>query len=78
MVGTYFLMLHQLEANVLVPKIMERSVGVSPVAVLVALLIGGALMGLAGAILAIPTAALLSVIVEEIATEREARVQRIQ
>lgn len=76
-VGTYFLVLHQLEANVLVPKIMERSVGVSPVAVLVALLIGGALMGLAGAILAIPTAALLSVIIEEIAVERDAGIQRI-
>ena len=78
MVGAYFLVLHQLEANVLVPKIMERSVGVSPVAVLVALLIGGALMGLPGAILAIPTAALLSVIIEEIAVERDARLQRIK
>ena len=78
MVGTYFLVLHQLEANVLVPKIMERSVGVSPVAVLVALLVGGALMGLAGAILAIPTAALLSVIIEEIAAEHEAQLQRIK
>jgi predicted PurR-regulated permease PerM len=77
MVGTYFLVLHQLEANILVPKIMERSVGVSPVAVLVALLIGGALWGLVGAILAIPTAALLSVIIEEIAAERDAHVQRI-
>ena len=77
MVGAYFLVLHQLEANILVPKIMERSVGVSPVAVLVALLIGGALMGLAGAILAIPTAALLSVIIEEIAAEQEARTHRI-
>ena len=73
MVGAYFLVLHQLEANILVPKIMERSVGVSPVAVLIALLVGGALMGLVGAILAIPTAALLSVIVEEIATKRDAR-----
>src|SRR5206468_11384413 len=45
MVGIYFLILHQLEANILVPKIMERRVGVSPVAVLVALLIGGALSG---------------------------------
>jgi len=78
MVGAYFLVLHQLEANILVPKIMERSVGVSPVAVLVALLIGGALMGLAGAILAIPTAALLSVIIEEIAAEQAARAQRIK
>ena len=67
MVGVYFLVLHQLEANILVPKIMERRVGVSPVAVMVALLVGGALWGLVGAILAIPTAAILSVIVEEVA-----------
>jgi predicted PurR-regulated permease PerM len=78
MVGTYFLVLHQLEANVLVPKIMERSVGVSPVAVMVALLIGGSLMGLVGAILAIPTAALLSVIIEEVAADRESRIQRVK
>jgi predicted PurR-regulated permease PerM len=66
MVGVYFLVLHQLEANVLVPKIMERRVGVSPVTVMAALLIGGALWGLIGAILAIPTAAILSVIVDEL------------
>jgi len=78
MVGVYFLVLHQLEANVLVPKIMERRVGVSPVAVMVALLVGGALWGLVGAILAIPTAAILSVIVEEVAAEHEVRIQRIR
>jgi predicted PurR-regulated permease PerM len=78
MVGVYFLVLHQLEANVLVPKIMERRVGVSPVAVLIALLVGAALWGIVGAILAIPTAAIISVIVEDIAVERERRLQRIQ
>lgn len=66
-VGIYFFVLHQLEANVLVPKIMERRVGVSPVAVLTALLIGAALWGLIGAILAIPTAAILAVAIEEFA-----------
>ncbi len=65
-VGAYFAVLHQLEANVLVPKIMERRVGVSPVTVMVALLIGGALWGLVGAILAIPTAAILSVAIDEL------------
>jgi predicted PurR-regulated permease PerM len=66
-VGVYFLILHQLEANILVPKIMERRVGVSPVTVMVALLIGGSLWGIVGAVLAIPTAAILAVIVDEIA-----------
>jgi len=78
MVGVYFLVLHQLEANILVPKIMERSVGVSPVAVMIALLIGGSLMGIVGAILAVPTAALISVIVEELAAENDARLHRIK
>jgi predicted PurR-regulated permease PerM len=68
-VGVYFLVLHQLEANVLVPKIMERRVGVSPVTVIVALLIGVELWGLLGAILAIPTAAILSVIVQELTAD---------
>jgi predicted PurR-regulated permease PerM len=78
MVGIYFLVLHQLEANILVPKVMERNVGVSPVAVMVALLIGGALWGLVGAILAIPSAAILSVVIEELAAERDVRIQRIR
>jgi predicted PurR-regulated permease PerM len=78
MVGVYFLVLHQLEANVLVPKIMERRVGVSPVAVLVALLVGGALWGLVGAILAIPTAAILSIIVDQIAADHDVRIQRVR
>jgi predicted PurR-regulated permease PerM len=78
MVGAYFLVLHQLEANVLVPKIMERRVGVSPVVVMVALLIGGSLWGLVGAILAIPTAAIISVIVSEFATDQDVRIQRVR
>jgi predicted PurR-regulated permease PerM len=68
MVGLYFLVLHQLETNILVPQIMERRVGVSPVTVMIALLIGGDLWGLVGAILAIPTAAILSVVVDEFST----------
>jgi predicted PurR-regulated permease PerM len=66
-VGGYFVVLHQFEANILVPKIMERRVGVSPVTVIVALLIGGELWGLVGAILAIPTVAILTVVLDEMA-----------
>ena len=65
-VGVYFFMLHQLEANILLPKIMEQRVGVSPVTVIIALLIGVELWGIVGALLAIPTAAILSVIVQEL------------
>lgn len=71
-VGVFFVVLHELESNVLVPKIMQRRVGVSPVAVIVAFLIGASIWGLVGAVLAIPTAAILAVIVDELAGGRAA------
>jgi predicted PurR-regulated permease PerM len=65
-VAIFFLAQQQLENHVLVPKIMSRQVGVSAVTVIVALLIGGSLLGIVGALLAVPTAAALQVIFEEL------------
>ena len=48
--------------NVLVPKIMGRSVGVSPIAVMFAVFAGGELFGLPGLILGIPAAALIKLV----------------
>jgi predicted PurR-regulated permease PerM len=62
----YFVVLQQVESNVLVPKIMERQVGLRPVTVIIALLIGSELHGVVGAILAVPTAAILLVVVDEL------------
>lgn len=64
-VALFFFLQQQFENHVLVPKVMSRQLGVSPVGVIVALLIGGSLLGVVGAILAIPTAAILQVVFEE-------------
>jgi predicted PurR-regulated permease PerM len=64
-VGLVFIVLHEVESNVLVPKIMERQVGLSSLAVFVALLLGAEWFGLAGAILAIPTTAIAAAVIEE-------------
>jgi predicted PurR-regulated permease PerM len=53
----YTVVLHLIESNVLVPRIMERAVGLTPLTVVLALLVGAALGGLIGALLAIPIAA---------------------
>lgn len=66
LVLVFFVIQQQVENHLLVPKIMERQVGVSAVTVIVALLIGGKLLGIMGAILAIPTAAILMVVVQEV------------
>jgi predicted PurR-regulated permease PerM len=70
-VGIFFLVQQQIENHVLVPKIMERQVGVSAGIVIIALLIGGSLLGIVGAILAVPTAAILQVVFQESVTEAE-------
>jgi predicted PurR-regulated permease PerM len=62
----FFVLQQQFENHVLVPKVMERQVGISPVTVILALLIGGKLLGILGAILAVPTAAIIQVVVSEI------------
>jgi predicted PurR-regulated permease PerM len=68
-VTVFFFLQQQFENHVLVPKIMARQVGVSPVIVIIALLMGGSLLGVLGAILAVPTAAILQVLFEEWATD---------
>jgi predicted PurR-regulated permease PerM len=65
----FFIAQQQLENHLLVPKIMQRQVGISPVFVIIALLIGGSLLGVMGAILAVPTAAILQVLLEETLSE---------
>lgn len=61
-VVVFFLVIHQLENHIIVPKVMGRSIDLHPVTVIISLLIGGQLMGIVGMILAVPVAALLKVL----------------
>ena len=67
----FFVLQQQLENHILVPKIMSRQVGVSAVTVIIALLIGGSLAGIVGAILAVPTAAILQVVAGELLRDED-------
>lgn len=61
-VVVFFLVIHQLENHIIVPKIMGKSIDLHPVTVIISLLIGGQLLGVVGMILAVPVAALLKVL----------------
>ncbi|MBI2910810.1 MAG: AI-2E family transporter [Chloroflexi bacterium] len=56
----------QLENYLLVPKVQEKAVGLNPLAILVAVLLGGTLAGIAGALLAVPVAALVNLLIKEL------------
>src|SRR3989344_1233233 len=61
-----YLIIQQLENNIIVPTVMRRAVGMNPVFTLIALSIGGKLGGLFGIILAVPIALAIETILIEI------------
>ena len=61
----YFVAYQQFENYVLVPKVMQNAVNLSPAAVIVSTLVGGSLFGFAGALLALPVAATVKVVIVE-------------
>jgi predicted PurR-regulated permease PerM len=56
--------IQQLENNLLVPRVMRKAVGVNPFVSLLAIFAFGSLFGLAGAIMAIPMAAILQLLLD--------------
>ncbi len=71
-VGGIFLALHEIEANLLVPRIMEQRVGLNAAGVVIALLIGWEAMGILGAVLSVPTATIVAVGIDEMKRRNEA------
>jgi predicted PurR-regulated permease PerM len=69
--AVFFLVYQQVENYVLYPRIMKRSVDVSPAATVVAVLIGGSLLGVLGALLAIPIAAAVQLVIQEVVAPRQ-------
>lgn len=67
----FFAVYQQVENAILTPRIMKLSVDLPPLAVIIALLIGGALAGVLGALIAVPTAALLAVLADEYLVRKE-------
>lgn len=74
-VGVVFLIVQFIDGSVTGPKIVGESVGLHPVVIMLALAFGGAVLGFAGLLLAIPLAVLVKMLgVRLLARYRESRV----
>jgi predicted PurR-regulated permease PerM len=62
----YFLVYQQIENYAIQPRVMKNAVNLSPAAVIVATLVFGSLGGVAGAVLALPLAATIKVVIVEV------------
>jgi len=70
-VGIWYLIYMQVEAYVISPNVMNRAVKVPGVVVVVAALAGGTLLGILGALIAIPVAAAILLIVKQVVIPRQ-------
>jgi predicted PurR-regulated permease PerM len=66
LVAVMYMVIQGLENNVLVPKIMSSNVGLNPLVIIIAIVAGGTLNGVIGALLAIPLAGTLQVLAQHI------------
>jgi predicted PurR-regulated permease PerM len=71
-VAIFYLIYLQIENAYLTPRIMKNSVNLPGVAILVALLLGSALEGVLGAMLSVPTAVLVAVLLDEYLVSKDA------
>ena len=71
--GFLIVVLQQFDGNILGPKILGNSTGLSAMWVLVAIVVGGGLFGFAGMLLGVPTFAVLYALVRDWANERLAK-----
>ena len=69
--GIYYLAYQQFENYVLQPRVMKRTVDVAPVVTIVAALLGAALLGILGALIAVPLAAAVQLILTEVVYPRQ-------
>lgn len=69
--GIYYLVYMQVEAYVISPRIMNRAVSIPGAVVVIAALAGGSLLGLLGALIAIPVAASILILYRQVVIPRQ-------
>lgn len=66
LIAGFYLVVQQTEGHVVVPQVMKRVVGLNPILIILAISIGGRLLGVGGALLAVPIAVVIQIILAEI------------
>ena len=71
LVAVFYYVIQELEKYLVVPLVMKKAVGLNPISVLVAVLVGLELEGIIGAVIAIPIAAIISIIFHDYMDSRK-------
>ena len=71
-IAVFYLIYLNVENSYLTPRIMKNRVGLPALAILVALLLGSSLAGVLGAMVSVPTAVLVAVLLDEYVVRKDA------
>lgn len=69
----FYIVAQQLENHLLVPFVLGKTIGLNPIVVILAILVGSKLAGLAGAFLGVPVATIIVEIIDDMARSKSAR-----
>lgn len=75
-VFVFYGLVQQIESHVLAPLVLGKTTGMNPVVVILALLIGAKLYGIAGALLGVPVATVVVEVIDDLARRKELRRQQ--
>ena len=70
-IAIYFLIYMQVEAYVFSPRVMSKAVDVPGILVVIGALVGGTLLGILGALVAVPVTASILIIVKQVIVPRQ-------
>jgi predicted PurR-regulated permease PerM len=73
-----FILIQQIENQILVPKIMNKATGLNPIVVIISLLVGGKVAGLAGVILAVPFVTIVGIFLEDFFEQRKQEQNKLE
>jgi predicted PurR-regulated permease PerM len=72
----FYALLQFAEGNFIVPMVMKKAVGISPIVTIVSMLIGWEFLGIMGMILAVPIASVLSLFVYDFSSREKRTFQK--
>ena len=73
-----YVVIQQVENQVLVPRVMRKAVGINPIIVIVALLVGAKLGGLVGVLLSVPLVTIIQVFLSDFVEDRMREQNRLE
>ncbi|MBU0731473.1 AI-2E family transporter [Patescibacteria group bacterium] len=66
-----YIVIQQLENHIIVPKVMHKAVGLNPLIIIFAMLVGAQVAGLVGVIVAIPASTIIGIFLKDFVAEKE-------